>query len=101
MLRCRACRAGKFAKRLREAFQSRLADASTTAEECISGLRTVRSFAGEAKSADQYAEDVGRSYDVGKKLSAALGNGLMSSIRNHAAVTICNLDTITKLSGVG
>ncbi|CAH1801610.1 unnamed protein product, partial [Owenia fusiformis] len=64
---------GKFLKKMRQQFQDRLADASTTAEEAISSLRTVRTFAGETKVVDHYDVDVDKSYQVGKKLALATG----------------------------
>ena len=64
---------GTFVKNLRQKFQDFLANASTTAEECISSIRTVRSFVGEDKSLTTYAHDIDKSYGVGSKLSLAQG----------------------------
>ena len=63
-------------KKMRKKFQDRLADASTTAEESISSIRTVRSFAGEAKSRTQYGKNIDESYAVGRKLAIAMGKCL-------------------------
>ena len=60
-------------KNLRKRFQDFLAEASTTAEETISSIRTVRSFTGEDKALTMYASDIDKSYNVGKKLSLASG----------------------------
>ena len=60
-------------KTLRQTFQDRLGDAGTQAEESLSSIRTVRTFSGEIKSCASYNEDVNKSYNVGKKLSAAGG----------------------------
>ncbi|XP_074641098.1 ABC transporter B family member 1-like isoform X3 [Tubulanus polymorphus] len=65
---------GKYVKRLREKFQNRLADASTVAEECLSSVRTVRTFNCEAKSMNSYGEFINASYKVGKSLSIAQGS---------------------------
>jgi hypothetical protein len=65
---------GKFVKNMRQKFQDRLADAGTLAEENISSLRTVRSFAGETKASALYGAEVDKSYEVGKKLAVAYGN---------------------------
>ncbi|XP_048730386.2 ABC transporter B family member 1-like [Ostrea edulis] len=64
---------GKFVKNMRQKFQDRLADAGTLAEENISSLRTVRSFAGETKASSLYGAEVDKSYEVGKKLAVAYG----------------------------
>lgn len=58
---------------MRKNFQDRLADASTTAEESISSIRTVRSFTGEEKAQVEYGTDIDKSYAVGKKLAIAQG----------------------------
>ena len=60
-------------KKLQKDFQDRLADASTTAEENISSIRTVRSFVGEGKAAHNYGQDIDKSYQVGKKLAFIQG----------------------------
>lgn len=58
---------------MRQKFQDRLADAGTLAEENISSIRTVRSFAGENKASSLYGDEVQKSYEVGKKLAIAYG----------------------------
>jgi hypothetical protein len=65
---------GKYLKKLRKDFQDRLGDAGTVAEECISNIRTVRSFYGEPKATQNYGDVVDKSYQIGKKLSVAFGN---------------------------
>ena len=67
------CVPGMFVKTLRKKFQDFLAYASTTAEETISSIRTVRSFTGEDKTLTTYSNDIDKSYDIGKKLSLAAG----------------------------
>lgn len=64
---------GMYMKKLRQRFQDRLGDAGTQAEESLSSIRTVRTFSGEKKSCQAYGQDVNKSYDVGKRLSAAGG----------------------------
>lgn len=64
---------GRFVKNLRQNFQDILAKASSTAEEAISNVRTVRSFAGEKKTVESYESQIQDSYQTGKKLSAAQG----------------------------
>lgn len=58
---------------LRKKFQDELAAASTTAEESIGNIRTVRSFSQERKAMDNYKLDIDKSYKVGAKLALASG----------------------------
>ena len=67
------CVAGKFVRKVRQTFQDRLADASATAEESISNIRTVRSFVAEDKASGAYGSSVDKSYAEGKKLAIAEG----------------------------
>ena len=91
---------GRKVKTLSKAFQDRLAEASATAEENLSNMRTVRcvhvkydsvcfmscrgtrSFHNEAKAKTQYAADIHRSYLVGSSLSLVYGvfNGGVSLV---------------------
>ena len=63
-----------FVKKMRQKFQDRLAEAGTLAEENLSSIRTVRSFAGENKASSLYGEEIQKSFEVGKKLAIASGN---------------------------
>ena len=60
-------------RRVRKQFQDKLADAGTQAEESLSSVRTVRSFAGEVKAVSLYETTIMESYKLGKKLAAAEG----------------------------
>ena len=60
-------------KDLRKKFQDKLAHASSTAEESISNMITVRSFSNENKMIDQYSVDIDESYHLGRKLSVLIG----------------------------
>ena len=64
---------GRFVQGLRKKFQDELAAASTTAEESIGNIRTVRSFSQERKAMDNYKADIDKSYNVGAKLALASG----------------------------
>lgn len=64
---------GRFVQGLRKKFQDELAAASTTAEESIGNIRTVRSFSQERKAMDNYKTDIDKSYNVGAKLALASG----------------------------
>ena len=64
---------GRFLKNLRKKFQDELAHASSTAEESISNMITVRSFSNESKMVDIYSEDIDKSYYLGRKLAFLIG----------------------------
>ena len=65
--------AGRFVQGLRKKFQDELAAASTTAEESIGNIRTVRAFSQERKSMNNYEKEINKSYKVGAKLALASG----------------------------
>ena len=60
-------------KNLRKKFQDELAHASSTAEESISNIITVRSFSNESKMVDIYSGDIDKSYYLGRKLAFLIG----------------------------
>lgn len=60
-------------KNLRKKFQDKLAHASSTAEESISNIITVRSFSNEPKMVDHYSDDINESYYLGRKLAVLIG----------------------------
>ena len=64
---------GRSLKSLQKDFQDKLAHASSTAEESISNVRTVRFFSNENKMVSLYGKDIDLSYLLGKKLSAVIG----------------------------
>ena len=64
---------GSFVQGLRKRFQDELAAASSTAEEAIANIRTVRSFSQERKSMNSYGTDIDKSYKSGAKLALASG----------------------------
>ncbi|RNA22673.1 ABC transporter B family [Brachionus plicatilis] len=64
---------GRYLKKLKKKFQDELAASSVVAEETISSMRTVRSFAAESKMSKEYEINIGKSFDVGKKLAVAQG----------------------------
>ena len=64
---------GRSLKSLQKEFQDKLAHASSTAEESISNIRTVRFFSNEDKMVSLYGKDIDLSYLLGKKLSAVIG----------------------------
>ena len=64
---------GKYVQGLQKTFQDELAAASTTAEESIGNLRTVRSFSQEKKSMRLYGVDIDKSFKIGAKLALSAG----------------------------
>ena len=64
---------GRMLKSLQKEFQDKLAHASSTAEESISNVRTVRFFSNENKMVSLYGKDIDFSYQLGKKLAAVIG----------------------------
>eukprot|EP01102_Stenamoeba_stenopodia_P019688 TRINITY_DN7491_c0_g1_i1.p1 TRINITY_DN7491_c0_g1~~TRINITY_DN7491_c0_g1_i1.p1 ORF type:complete len:771 (+),score=133.32 TRINITY_DN7491_c0_g1_i1:235-2547(+) len=64
---------GRYLEKLGTEFQDELAKASATAEECISNMRTVRSFSREKHAQEQYDVKVERSFAVGRKNAIATG----------------------------
>ena len=64
---------GKYLKNLRKRFQDALAHASSTAEETISNVRTVRSFSNDSKMVASYSVDINESYRIARYLAAITG----------------------------
>uniref|UniRef100_A0A673VFE2 ABC-type oligopeptide transporter ABCB9 n=1 Tax=Suricata suricatta TaxID=37032 RepID=A0A673VFE2_SURSU len=62
---------GKYYKRLSKEVQSALARASSTAEETISAMKTVRSFANEEEEAEVYCRKLQQVYKLNRKEAAA------------------------------
>jgi len=58
---------GNYLRKLAKASQDALADANTTAEETISSMMTVRSFACEEAEANQYRSKLDHYYSLGIK----------------------------------
>ncbi|XP_038657667.1 ATP-binding cassette sub-family B member 9-like isoform X2 [Scyliorhinus canicula] len=63
---------GKYYKNLAKQVQDALADANNVAEETISCIKTVRSFANEESEAHIYSEQLKIMYDLNKKQVLAL-----------------------------
>jgi ABC-type multidrug transport system fused ATPase/permease subunit len=70
---------GRKLKDLKKKYQDSLAQASSTAEETISNIRTVRAFSNEMKMSDIYDSDVNDSYKFGR-IVAALNGGFMGVV---------------------
>lgn len=57
---------GRKLRRLSRQVQDAIAESTSVAEEALSGIRTVRSFAREDHEREEYAEAVERSFNFGK-----------------------------------
>ena len=81
---------GLFVARLSEQYQKALADASDVAQQALSSIRTVRSFANEEWEKHRYNGSVGLSFAIGAKRAAALGAfiGLTSTVAQVALVCV-------------
>ena len=62
---------GRRVRRLSKEVQDRLADAGAVAEESLSGLRTVRSFAAEGVEHRRYARSLGEAFELTKRRTRA------------------------------
>ncbi|XP_073864377.1 ABC-type oligopeptide transporter ABCB9 isoform X8 [Macaca fascicularis] len=76
---------GKYYKRLSKEVQNALARASNTAEETISAMKTVRSFANEEEEAEVYLRKLQQVYKLNRKEAAAYmyyvwGSGSVGSV---------------------
>ena len=80
---------GRRIRKLSKEVQDSLAASSEVAEETISGIRTVRSFAAEASEVRRYAERVQHSFELAKKRAYA-GSGFMAfaSFAGYAAAAL-------------
>ena len=67
------CFVGRMIKSLQKRYQDKLALASSTAEESISNVRTVRFFSNENRMVSSYEKDINQSYFLGRKLAAVMG----------------------------
>jgi ATP-binding cassette subfamily B protein len=67
---------GKFIRKLARNVQDTLAEAGEVAEETLSGIRTVRSFAAEEVEARRYGATIQRSFQLAKR-RAFIAGGFM------------------------
>jgi hypothetical protein len=70
---------GRLLRKMRKEFQDELAKSNIIAEETISSMRTVRSFAAEDKLSNDYNKNIHKSFLIGKKLAIAQG-GFMAFV---------------------
>jgi ATP-binding cassette subfamily B protein len=80
---------GRIFRRLATKVQDALAAATAVAEEVISGIRTVRSFAREHQEVARYGKAIERSFELGAKQALMIGgfSGLVGFI-GYGAVAL-------------
>ena len=80
---------GRIVRRLSRRVQDAIARSTSVAEESISGIRTVRSFAREDAELERYAEATEESFRLGKKRSMLNGlfGGTMTFV-GYSAVAV-------------
>lgn len=64
---------GRFIRRLAREVQDALAEASSVAEESLSGIRTVRAFAAEPREIARYGAAIDETYRLGARVALAYG----------------------------
>jgi ATP-binding cassette subfamily B protein len=81
---------GCFISKLTERYQAALGEASDVAQQALSSIRTVRSFAREGFERSQYDAKIERAYALGKRKGAALGAfiGFVSTIAQASLVLV-------------
>ena len=81
---------GVFVAKISEKYQAALAAASEVAQETLSSIRTVRSFAREDHEIERYASRVRTSFGLGAKRGAAFGAfiGFTSGVAQFALVLV-------------
>jgi ABC-type multidrug transport system fused ATPase/permease subunit len=92
---------GKRVKALRKSFQDELAKGSSTGEEVISNIRTVRAFSQEDRLHNKYSEDINSSYGIGKKIAfiSGLFMGGVTMLSQTAIVLVVYVGAKQVLSG--
>lgn len=82
---------GEYYKRLTKDVQTALAEANKVAEETISAMRTVRSFASEDQEADSYYTKLLVMFQLNKKQALAYAGYMWSSCISELALQVAIL----------
>ncbi|XP_068617018.1 ABC-type oligopeptide transporter ABCB9 [Brachionichthys hirsutus] len=82
---------GEYYKKLSKEVQTTLAEANRVAEETISGIRTVRSFANEGGEADSYYAKLLLMFQLNKKQALAYAGYMWSSSCSELALEVAIL----------
>ncbi|XP_077995651.1 ABC-type oligopeptide transporter ABCB9-like [Glandiceps talaboti] len=79
---------GKYYKKLSRLVQDTLAVANNVAEETVSSMKTVRSFANEANENKRYSDKLNETYKVRIKQAFAYGGYMVSSEMLELALSV-------------
>ncbi|XP_068167092.1 ABC-type oligopeptide transporter ABCB9 [Antennarius striatus] len=82
---------GEYYKKLSKEVQTTLAEANRVAEETVSGIRTVRSFANESGEADSYYTKLLLMFQLNKKQALAYACYMWSSSCSELALEVAIL----------
>lgn len=82
---------GDYYKKLTKAVQATLAEANRVAEETLSAMRTVRSFANESGEAESYHEKLLLMFKLNKKQALAYAAYMWSSCFSEVALEVAVL----------
>lgn len=77
----------RFIKRLSKDYQTALAEGSDAAQEALSSVRTVRSFAQEDKEAERYSNKVRPPENAWSHTRGQLWNGQGGAVLEQGAIT--------------
>jgi ABC-type multidrug transport system fused ATPase/permease subunit len=92
---------GKKIRALSKSTQDALAEATTTAEESISAIRTIRSFGKEEYAGRMYAEKIEVTFQLGKSIALQYGLfiGLLGFLASLAMIIVLYYGSIIVLRG--
>ncbi|XP_024130602.1 ATP-binding cassette sub-family B member 9 [Oryzias melastigma] len=79
---------GEYYKKLAKEVQTTLAEANKIAEETISAMRTVRSFANETEETDSYCSKLSAMFQLNKKQALAYACYMWSSCISELALEV-------------
>uniref|UniRef100_A0A8C7XR65 ABC-type oligopeptide transporter ABCB9 n=1 Tax=Oryzias sinensis TaxID=183150 RepID=A0A8C7XR65_9TELE len=82
---------GKYYKKLSKEVQTTLAEANKIAEETMSAMRTVRSFANETGESDSYCSKLSAMFQINKKQALAYACYMWSSCISELALEVAIL----------
>ncbi|XP_071945234.1 ABC-type oligopeptide transporter ABCB9-like [Antedon mediterranea] len=82
---------GKYYKKLSKAVQDSLAVANNVAEEVISSMKTVRSFASEKQENERYANKLKKTYKINLKEALAYSGYMLTNEMFDLSITVVTL----------
>ena len=93
---------GRYVKRLTASMQDALGEATSTASERLTNIRTVKLFNGETKEAGKFDKNVDDIFDISRNLALASGGNMafVSLAANGALLTVLWYGGTLVLDGV-